>query len=291
MAVRSTPASRSTTATWASRSAWERTTCTNTPRQMMLLRALGEEPPVLPTCRCSTPRRQGSSSKRYGAVSVLGEPEGGGPSPRRSGNYLAFLGWGLDETTTFLTTEELIENFARAGLAQPGSVRRAEAPLDERPLPAGAGPRRPQGARRGVRRPRGARGRRRDLPGKDADAADFWPLSASSAERQETDQKAEADATARLNGSGGARGAGRPRPVWTPSGSSGPARGRGAARRSASRRVPKARARRDQRYHGLTGIFESLAALGRRSRWRASTRHWTRLIRRGDNPGSPLPCR
>ena len=83
----------------------------NTPRQLMLLRALGQEPPVY----AHIPLLHGTDgkklSKRHGAASV-GELRESGYLPEAVRNYVALLGWGYDETTTFMTTPELIERFA-----------------------------------------------------------------------------------------------------------------------------------------------------------------------------------
>jgi glutamyl-tRNA synthetase len=83
----------------------------NTPRQMMILRALGEEPPVyahLPLLHGPDGRKL---SKRHGAASVQ-ELRDAGYLPEAVRNYVALLGWGYDESTTFMTTEELVERFS-----------------------------------------------------------------------------------------------------------------------------------------------------------------------------------
>ena len=83
----------------------------NTPRQVMLLRALGEEPPVY----AHIPLLHGPDgkklSKRHGAASVQ-EVRDGGYLPEAVRNYIALLGWGYDESTEFMTTDELIERFS-----------------------------------------------------------------------------------------------------------------------------------------------------------------------------------
>jgi glutamyl-tRNA synthetase len=83
----------------------------NTPRQLMLLRALGAEPPVY----AHIPLLHGTDgkklSKRHGAASVQDVREQG-YLPEAVRNYIALLGWGYDESTTFMTTPELIERFA-----------------------------------------------------------------------------------------------------------------------------------------------------------------------------------
>src|SRR3954465_14758159 len=82
----------------------------NTPRQLMILEALGSEPPVfahLPLLHGPDGKKL---SKRHGAASVQ-ELREQGYLPAAVRNYLALLGWGFDDTTTFFTTEELIERF------------------------------------------------------------------------------------------------------------------------------------------------------------------------------------
>jgi glutamyl-tRNA synthetase len=82
----------------------------NTPRQLMILKALGAEPPVyahLPLLHGPDGKKL---SKRHGAASVQ-ELREAGFLPAAVRNYLALLGWGFDDTSTFFTTEELIERF------------------------------------------------------------------------------------------------------------------------------------------------------------------------------------
>ena len=83
----------------------------NTPRQLMLLRALGAEPPVY----AHIPLLHGPDgkklSKRHGAASVQAVRDDG-YLPEAVRNYIALLGWGYDESTTFMTTGELVERFA-----------------------------------------------------------------------------------------------------------------------------------------------------------------------------------
>jgi glutamyl-tRNA synthetase len=82
----------------------------NTPRQVMILRALGEEPPSyahLPLLHGPDGKKL---SKRHGAASVQ-ELRDAGYLPEAVRNYIALLGWGYDESTTFFTTDELIERF------------------------------------------------------------------------------------------------------------------------------------------------------------------------------------
>ncbi len=84
----------------------------NTPRQLMIMSALGvETPPVfahLPLLHGPDGKKL---SKRHGAASVQ-ELRERGYLPAAIRNYLALLGWGFDESTTFFTTGELVERFS-----------------------------------------------------------------------------------------------------------------------------------------------------------------------------------
>jgi glutamyl-tRNA synthetase len=82
----------------------------NTPRQLMILKALGADAPVyahLPLLHGPDGKKL---SKRHGAASVQ-ELRDQGFLPAAVRNYLALLGWGFDDTSTFFTTDELVERF------------------------------------------------------------------------------------------------------------------------------------------------------------------------------------
>src|SRR3989440_7713644 len=99
----------------------------NTPRQLMILKALGAEPPAY----AHVPLLHGPDgkklSKRHGAASVQ-ELRDAGYLPEAVRNYIALLGWGYDEATTFFTTSELIEAFSLE------RVGRSPAVFDEQKL-------------------------------------------------------------------------------------------------------------------------------------------------------------
>jgi len=99
----------------------------NTPRQLMVIRALGYDPPAyahLPLLHGPDGKKL---SKRHGATSVE-ELRARGYLPEAVRNYLALLGWGLDDRTTFIDTETLIEHFSLA------RVSRSPAVFDEQKL-------------------------------------------------------------------------------------------------------------------------------------------------------------
>ncbi len=99
----------------------------NTPRQVMILRALAAEPPIyahLPLLHGPDGKKL---SKRHGAASVQ-ELRDAGYLPEAVRNYIALLGWGLDASTTFMSTEQLIDGFSLE------RVSRSPAVFDEQKL-------------------------------------------------------------------------------------------------------------------------------------------------------------
>src|SRR3954447_1947925 len=99
----------------------------NTPKQLLVLEALGFDPP------------------RYAHLPLLHGPDGKKPPKRRAPawgqerreaaylpaairNYVALLGWGTDDDTTLMSTEELVRRFRVA------DVGRAAAIFDEKKL-------------------------------------------------------------------------------------------------------------------------------------------------------------
>jgi glutamyl-tRNA synthetase len=83
----------------------------NTPRQVMILKALGHEPPVyahLPLLHGPDGKKL---SKRHGAASVQ-ELREAGFLPEAVRNYIALLGWGYDDKTEFFEVKELAKAFS-----------------------------------------------------------------------------------------------------------------------------------------------------------------------------------
>jgi glutamyl-tRNA synthetase len=83
----------------------------NTPKQVVVLRALGAEPPVyahVPNVFGADGRKL---SKRHGAVSV-DEFREAGYVPEALMNFLALLGWAPDGETTIMSRDELVERFS-----------------------------------------------------------------------------------------------------------------------------------------------------------------------------------
>jgi glutamyl-tRNA synthetase len=99
----------------------------NTPKQLLVFEALGTEAPTyahLPLLHGPDGRKL---SKRHGAASVQ-ELRAAGYLPEAVRNYIALLGWGYDDETTLLSTEQMIEGF---GLER---VSRNPAVFDEQKL-------------------------------------------------------------------------------------------------------------------------------------------------------------
>jgi glutamyl-tRNA synthetase len=99
----------------------------NTPKQLLVLAALGHRPPRyahLPLLHGPDGKKL---SKRHGAASVQ-ELREAGFLPAAVRNYLALLGWGTDDDTTLMSTEELVRRFRVA------DVGRSAAIFDEKKL-------------------------------------------------------------------------------------------------------------------------------------------------------------
>ncbi len=163
----------------------------NTPRQVMILKALDAAPPVyahLPLLHGPDGKKL---SKRHGAASVQ-ELRASGYLPEAVRNYIALLGWGLDAETTFMSTDELVQGFSLE------RVSRSPAVFDEHKL------RWMNGRYLRDLSPADLAGRLGPLLGRNDDLepavavaqekmqtlADFWPLAAFLVEPQKTDPKA-----------------------------------------------------------------------------------------------------
>src|SRR6476619_8308591 len=93
----------------------------NTPTQLLVFRALGAEPPRyahLPLLHGPDGRKL---SKRHGAASVQ-ELRAAGYLPAAVRNYLALLGWGTDDDTTLMSTEELVARFRVADVGKSAAI-------------------------------------------------------------------------------------------------------------------------------------------------------------------------
>jgi glutamyl-tRNA synthetase len=162
----------------------------NTARQVLILQALGYDRPVYAHLPLLLGPDGKKLSKRYNAASVQWLREQG-YLPEAVVNYLALLGWGYDDTTTFFSREELIERFSLE------RVSRNPAVFDEQKL------RWMNGHYLRQLDPADLQRRLEDLLGrpipleavqisqeKMQTLADFWPLSGFLVERPQTDAKA-----------------------------------------------------------------------------------------------------
>ena len=93
----------------------------NTPKQLVILRALGHEPPVYAHVGNIFGTDGKKLSKRHGAVSV-DEFRAAGYLPEALFNFLALIGWAPDGETTVMSPAEILERFSldRVG-ASPGT--------------------------------------------------------------------------------------------------------------------------------------------------------------------------
>jgi len=83
----------------------------NTPKQLLVLHALGADAPTYAHLPLLHSPSGGKLSKREDAASVQ-ELRDAGYLPAAVRNYLALLGWGTEDDTTLLATEELVERFS-----------------------------------------------------------------------------------------------------------------------------------------------------------------------------------
>lgn len=93
----------------------------NTPKQVLLYRALGAEPPVFAHLPLILGSDKSRLSKRHGATDVnMYRAEGFLPEAFR--NFLALLGWAPGGDEEFLRTKDLIEKFSLSGVSRTNGV-------------------------------------------------------------------------------------------------------------------------------------------------------------------------
>ncbi|HEX8234577.1 MAG TPA: glutamate--tRNA ligase [Abditibacteriaceae bacterium] len=95
----------------------------NTPRQLMLYKALGFETPLFAHLPFLLGRDRSKLSKRHGPVSLL-EFRDNGILPAAMFNYLALLGWnpGGGDTQEIFSRDELIAKFSLEGVNKAGAI-------------------------------------------------------------------------------------------------------------------------------------------------------------------------
>jgi len=93
----------------------------NTPKQMMVIRALGGTPPEYAHIPLILGPDKKRLSKRHGAASVE-DLQAGGYIPAAVINTLALLGWSYDDKTTMFTVPELVERFCVSRISKSPAV-------------------------------------------------------------------------------------------------------------------------------------------------------------------------
>ena len=93
----------------------------NTPKQVLLYRALGAEPPIFAHVPLILGPDRTRLSKRHGATSVGSYAEEGF-LPEAFRNFLALLGWSPGDDSEYMRTGELIERFSLAGVSRTNAV-------------------------------------------------------------------------------------------------------------------------------------------------------------------------
>ncbi|MFC2043647.1 glutamate--tRNA ligase [Chloroflexota bacterium] len=83
----------------------------STPRHILLYQAFGFEPPQLAHLPMILGTDRAKLSKRHGAVSIV-EYQELGYLPEAMVNFLALLGWSLDDRTEVMPRQQLIDNFS-----------------------------------------------------------------------------------------------------------------------------------------------------------------------------------
>ena len=93
----------------------------NTPKQVLLYRALGAEPPIFAHLPLILGPDKSRLSKRHGATDVnMYRTEGFLPEAFR--NFLALLGWAPGGDAEFLRTKDLLEKFSLEGVSRTNGV-------------------------------------------------------------------------------------------------------------------------------------------------------------------------
>ncbi len=93
----------------------------STPRHILLYQALGFAPPRFAHLPMILGPDRSKLSKRHGAVSVM-EYREKGYLPEAMVNFLALLGWSLDEKTELFSKEELIKNFTLERVSRTAAI-------------------------------------------------------------------------------------------------------------------------------------------------------------------------
>src|SRR3984957_19856942 len=93
----------------------------NTPKQVLIYRARGAEPPIFAHVPLILGADRTRLSKRHGATSV-GSYADEGFLPEAFRNFLALLGWSAGGDTEYMRTPELIERFSLSGVSRTNAI-------------------------------------------------------------------------------------------------------------------------------------------------------------------------
>jgi len=93
----------------------------STPKHLMLYEAVGFTPPVFAHLPMILGSDRSKLSKRHGAVSIL-EYKEQGYLPEAMMNFLALLGWSLDDKTELFSRDDLIQNFSLERISQTSAI-------------------------------------------------------------------------------------------------------------------------------------------------------------------------
>lgn len=93
----------------------------STPRHVLLYQAFGWEPPLFAHLPMILGPDKSKLSKRHGATSVT-ELKDQGYLPEAVLNFLALLGWSLDDHTEILSRQELVANFSLERISKTGAI-------------------------------------------------------------------------------------------------------------------------------------------------------------------------
>jgi glutamyl-tRNA synthetase len=93
----------------------------NTPKQVLIYRALGAAPPIFAHVPLILGPDRTRLSKRHGATSV-GSYADEGFLPEAFRNFLALLGWSPGEDVEYMRTSELVERFSLAGVSRTNAI-------------------------------------------------------------------------------------------------------------------------------------------------------------------------
>ncbi|MBI2856992.1 MAG: glutamate--tRNA ligase [Chloroflexi bacterium] len=93
----------------------------STPRHMLLYQAMGWEPPLFAHLPMILGRDRAKLSKRHGAASIT-EFRDMGFLPEAMLNFLALLGWSLDDKTELFTREELVQHFSLERIGKTAAI-------------------------------------------------------------------------------------------------------------------------------------------------------------------------